>query len=260
MKTVREFLQLAVGNRQLLLTYLVLLPVVWFGTMSLSMRELQTRSLQYSKSDLVLLSFNAGGFSGILIAFLLLCFVMYLLRFDFLPVVLIRQKSKRSIWFHQAVKAMLSSLCLSLYSTGILLLYAELLSSVDNNWDSYKSVFTDELKYSLEKPVSLWLVVSVFLIALFLFVFTISLLYLLVRWWLKKEIVGCIAVIVYLLYCSYGSSFLNYLHICTVGYKAYIDPARLLWPLLAPLLWIGVLLGSGALLANRAEFYSAGKK
>lgn len=260
MRIIREFIQIIVGNRHLALVYFLLLPIFWIGCMSLVLRETQQLPLEYSRSDLLLLSFNVGGFSGIVFVFLILCFIMYLFRFDFLSVVLIRQKSKQSVWISQTGKAALSSLSISIYSTVILWLYAILFSPVDNNWDSYNSIFTDELKFSLEVPLPIWKVVLIFFVSMFFFVLTMSLFYLLIRWLFHKEVIGCIAVLIYILYCSYGSPFLNYMNNCTVTYGSFAEPTRLLWPLLAPLLWIGVLLGAGALLANRAEFYSAGKK
>ena len=260
MRIIREFFQIIAGNRNISILYFLLLPVFWIGSMSLVLRETQQLYLEYSRSDLLLLSFNEGGFSGIVFVFLILCFIMYLFRFDFLPVVLIRQKSKRSIWISQIGKATLSSFSISIYSTGVLWLYAILFSSIDNNWNSYNSIFTDELKFSLEVPMSIWKVVLAFFVSMFFYVLSMSIFYLLIRWLFHKEIIGCIAVLVYILYCSYGSHFLNYINNCTVTYESFVEPTRLLWPLLAPLLWIGVLLGAGGLLAYRAEFYSAGKK
>ena len=82
MRITREFFQIIAGNRNLAIAYFLLLPVFWIGSMSLVLKETQQLSLEYSRSDLLLLSFNEGGFSGIVFVFLILCFIMYLFRFD----------------------------------------------------------------------------------------------------------------------------------------------------------------------------------
>lgn len=259
MKIIREFFQIAAANRRLIFVYAVAIPTALLGCIVMKVNNFDLYKLTYSRSDLILFSM-IDSFILIAYAILMLYFIMFLLRYDFMTSVLIRQHSKRSIWFQQAGKAAIFSFFAALYSTVFLTLFSSFFSSTDNNWDYYNSVYAYMMHFELDHTVPLPVIIALLFVFLFYFLFVMTLLYLVFKWNFHSEAIGCIVVIVYLLYCGTDYTILNYLTTCAVQYGDFANPIRLLWPLLAPLLWIGVLLGAGALLANRAEFYSAGKK
>ncbi len=260
MKTIREFGLVAWANRKLLLIYGVGLILLATGFVLLRLDYLKFFQVQVSRSDLIMSSVTASLFTNLCFVSIFLFFIMVMFRYDFMTAVLVRQKSKRSLWFQQVGKAGIFSLCFSFYTTLLLTLISMGLSGVDNNWDDYNSVFAVILRYTHESPVALWQIIVVTFCSLLGFLLTMSLLYLFFRWTFRSEIFGICTALIYLLYCTTWCPVVNYMRICFVSYENWASDSNLLWPLLAPLLWIGVLLGAGALLANRAEFYSAGKK
>lgn len=180
-----------------------------------------------------------------------LCMIMLSTENDFSAFVVLRHKSRKSLWRKQTHKALLLSGIVTITEVMILTGYGASCRLTKYNWDSVESCFFLNMQRILHIDWRLCLMVYIF--SVFLFCFGSMVFYMIHRWIFDIPVVSWFSLII-LFYFEYYSKYTFLYQNLYLKYEDWIE--CFVWnKLLTALLIVIGLLGIGEWVSSKKEFY-----
>lgn len=177
--------------------------------------------------------------------------VIFFIKHDFSCNVVLRQKSVRTVWLHEALKLFILSIYMSLVVlvwTGVL---AKFFSECAYSWDTYNSHFAMITGGEVLNKLSYPLFLLVYFISNVFLIYVSSLIILLCYWLFGTYIWGYLFVATYWFFMTEADLFDQY---CTAEFSVWLKAIKWHEQLLYPVLLSLVLIFAGFILVKNKEF------
>ncbi|MCI9413568.1 MAG: hypothetical protein HFJ79_00120 [Clostridiales bacterium] len=245
-----------IQNRLLLLVYLIAYPVL---TILYTVRGIQTEQ-QYHMPWTIADQLCATTLSFFLFLMAVLPFlylINHMVKHTFSVPVVIRQRSKVRLWFHQLLQTAAAALAMTLYLLLCVVGAGKLLGLSTLNWSSPVSVYYT-FTQTVNTEVTISRIVLFFIIACFLGLLTAGTLFLLLRWLTDQYLPGWIVLLALGAADSAGFSLL--FDRLVLNHRRWVDPAEIPRNLLIPLVWLLAAAILGMFIARRKDFLRVQQK
>ena len=255
-RCVSVFFAPLLQNRLLIAAYLILFPI-FNGLHTFSWMQTQARyQMPWCTADQLCYTTVPSFFVlSAVVPFLYL--INHMVKHSFSIPVVIRQRSKVGLWFHQLLQTAAASAALTLYILLCVIVAGKVMGLDLLNWSSPISAYY-AFTQTVNTQITIGYIVLIFSISCFLGLLTAGTLFLLLRWATDQYLPGWIVILVLGSVDIVGFSLL--FNRLALNHKRWVEPAVIPQNLLIPLLWLMAAAILGIFVARRKDFLRVQQK
>lgn len=246
---IKQYWTIALSNKLMLSLYglylvvVCMIPIAWCSTLA------KMNHLNFTIADVFSMFGDPRVYPLSMVPFTALV-VISLFRYDFRPSIIIRHRSKLTLWLKQVVITFLSSFIINIFVVVILLVASSFFTRQTINWNTFESLFNLlTLKILAENPSIVMVIVMCFLTSFFSV--SIMTLLLMLTNWMNKLIYGYLLL---LIICSFDLRYSGFFRINTIFFPRWLEYENMYIILIYPIIITLGLILFGMLAFKRKDF------